>query len=56
MANKKIKKFILVDECSQCPHSFKFYKNGELECELKEKVIPDPYKIPSWCPLPDLDK
>jgi hypothetical protein len=49
-----MKKMIVLTECFQCPHSFKFYRDGKLECDRKEKAIPDPYKIPKWCPLPDL--
>jgi hypothetical protein len=51
-----MKKIIIIDECFQCPHSFKFKPNGDLECDKKEKAIPDPYTIPSWCPLENLNK
>lgn len=48
-----MKKIIIIDECYQCPHSFAFKQNSNLECDKKERTIPNPYKIPKWCPLPD---
>jgi hypothetical protein len=48
-----MKKMIVLEECFQCPHSFKFSPPGDLECDLEEKTIPDPYTIPKWCPLPN---
>jgi hypothetical protein len=49
----KTKRMIIIDECFQCPHSFRFQQtDGKLECDRKEKTIPDPYTVPKWCPLP----
>jgi len=53
---EKLKKMVIVDECYQCPHAFKFQPNGKLECDKKEKAIPNPYSIPNWCPLLDAPK
>ena len=48
-----MKIMIIVDECFQCPHIFRLKPDSKSVCDLKEKAIPDPYTIPSWCPLPD---
>jgi len=44
-------KIIKVDECYQFPHAWKDYEG--MNCDRKEKIIPDALKIPSWCPLED---
>ena len=52
-------KVLQVDECFQCCRHFMAplnQKTGlrEYVCELKDfKTVPDPYKIPKWCPLSD---
>ena len=51
-----MKKMIIIAECFQCPHSFRFRDGGPLECNKKEKVIHDSYSIPDWCPLPNAPK
>jgi len=54
----KKKKIIIIDECFQCPHFYKIHNyqtnEDELDCSVKERKVSDPFKIPSWCPLPDM--
>ena len=48
-----MKKMIIIGECFQCQYVFKDYTTRELICDRKEKVIPNGFKIPGWCPLPN---
>lgn len=55
-----MKKAFIVDECFQCPDFWKVYNHitdiEDLCCSTKERTVKNPYKIPTWCPLPDYIK
>jgi len=46
-----VSKILVINRCSDCKNIGK--NDDGMVCQVTDHNIPDPDKMPRWCPLPD---